>query len=103
MRIRDPTRRSLIEFRGPVFPIDVTGQDVGISSLFHLNSAVPFLCLILKILKCGKTSAPGDAQRKMPGHERQTGARSYFHIFLIPFGEKRWVKMQKFNQVHLDF
>ena len=37
MRIRDPTRRSLIEFRGPVFPIDVTGQDVGIPSLFHLN------------------------------------------------------------------
>ena len=53
-------------------------------------------------LKCGILSAPGHAQRKMPGHERQTGARSYFHIFLIPFGEKRWVKMQKFNHVHLD-
>ena len=49
MRIRDPTRRSLIEFRGPVFPIDVTGQDVGIPSLFHLNSVIPFLCFILKI------------------------------------------------------
>ena len=49
MRIRDPTRKSLIEFRGPVFPIDVTGQDVGIASLFHLNFSIPFLCLILKI------------------------------------------------------
>ena len=29
-------------------------------------------------LKCGITSAPGHAQRKMPGHERQTGARSIF-------------------------
>ena len=48
MRIRDPTRRSLIEFRGPVFPIDVTGQDVGIPFSFF-NSAIPFFCLILKI------------------------------------------------------
>ena len=57
VRIRDPTRKSLIEFRGPVFPIDVTGQDVGIPSLFHLK------------FECGKTSAPGHAQRKMPGNE----------------------------------
>ena len=34
VRIRDTTRKSLIEFRGPVFPIDVTGQDVGIPSFF---------------------------------------------------------------------
>ena len=28
MRVRDPTRKSVLEFRGPVFPIDVTGQEV---------------------------------------------------------------------------
>ena len=28
MRVRDPTRKSLLEFHGPVFPIDVTGQEV---------------------------------------------------------------------------
>ena len=28
VRVRDPTRKSLLEFRGPVFPIDVTGQEV---------------------------------------------------------------------------
>ena len=28
MRVRDPTRKSLLEFRGPVFPIDVTGHEV---------------------------------------------------------------------------
>ena len=67
MRIRDPTRRSLIEFRGPVFPIDVTGQDVGIPSLF-LTLQFHFL-LDSQNLKCGETSAPGHAQRKMPGHE----------------------------------
>jgi len=28
VRVRDPTRKSVLEFRGPVFPIDVTGQEV---------------------------------------------------------------------------
>ena len=28
MRVRDLTRKSVLEFRGPVFPIDVTGQEV---------------------------------------------------------------------------
>ena len=85
MRVRDPTRKSLLEFHGPVFPIDVTGQEVIQCPVFlsiRLNEATN-LYLIPDVfcqrrLKSKryeiKTTFPaGDAQRQVPGYERPTG------------------------------
>ena len=56
MRVRDPTRKSLLEFRGPVFPIDVTGQE-----LTHYQGRIQSQWYRVK--------PAGDAERQVPGYE----------------------------------